>query len=65
MGSRRFCAHAHNHLGDVKGSGHYQNFGGNWDYWKGALELLILLLLLLTCLFKLRPGVLSKTLSHM
>ena len=66
MGSKRFYEHAQNPLGGVKGSGHYLNLGGSWDYLIGVLDLLELACpTTCACLFKLRPGVLSKTLSHM
>ena len=64
MGSKRFYEHAQNLIGDMKRIGHYLNLGEVCLI--GVLELLEL-----TCktayafLFKLRPGVLSKTLSHM
>ena len=38
MGSKRFYEHAQNMLGGVKGSGHYLNLGGSWDYFIGVLE---------------------------
>ena len=37
MGSKRFYEHAQNLLGGVKGSGHYLNLGGSWDYLIGGV----------------------------
>ena len=44
------------------GSWHYLNLGGSWDDLMGVLELACPTAC--ACLFKLRPGVLRKTLSH-
>ena len=66
MSYKRFYEHAQNLLAGVKGSGDYLNLGGSWDYLMGVVELLELTCqTTCACLFKLRPGVLSKTLSHM
>ena len=63
IGSSRFYAHAQNLWGTVKGWWHYLNLGGSWNDLIEVLES--------SCptacayIFKLRPGVLSKTLSPM
>ena len=66
--------HAQSHLGGVKGSEHYLNFGGKKDYWVGAvgnkginwgvLELLACTMFC-ACPFNLMPGVFMYTLSQM
>ena len=66
MGSKRFYEHAQSLLGGVKGSGHYLNLGRSWDYLLGVVGIVgIDMPNTYTCLFKLRPCVLSNTLSHM